>query len=541
MALPEAILQFISSDESLQKRIDLMRRFSVPFEVNIKFTQTINRLYDKEIELSELIPELKKTTNLSDDALKQIVLELAGYEFLPVSDYLGDVVGLIKSLGGDPEKYPATRITIREVTPVDVVSEVLHENTVNVPAHLDMRLRETLESFVRSVRTKDDTVHRLTRAEKIGGVGLSEDDAEKIVNTLAEKASDVKINFSGSAPSPVASPEARPPEAEAMPQAAPSPIPKTTAVAIAAVAAPLPAPRREINISETAIDFEKQLAAASVRVAGGAGVPVPKELNDRFMNIIVARLKEVRKAGETAEALKKPVAAGGMGFGDEAAQKTLDLLETELSRIKASASTALNNEKEAFTKRSGEETVKRESDRRAEDTNELDRLYGKLSGQRSAAPKITPQLSPLKAAASAMASAAPAVPPAPIAPPSAPQSKMRDVRGAARPRLMGPGEELKNMNLTVFRRLSADPAVACQKLNDRLLILEEQSYSERVDGVKAWQDSPLNKLYLSILNESFGGGGGVSAVIRGREGKGEETLTEAEVRAIMDFNRKLKS
>ena len=117
---------------------------------------------------------------------------------------------------------------------------------------------------------------------------------------------------------------------------------------------------------------------------------------------------------------------------------------------------------------------------------------------------------------------------------------MQDIRKAP-VRLTGPAEELRNINVQDFRRLSSDPLEACSKLNDRILLLEEQSYAERAEGVKAWQESPLYALYLSILNESFGGGGGISAVIRARETSNKETLTEAEVRAIMDLNRKLKS
>jgi len=50
-----------------------------------------------------------------------------------------------------------------------------------------------MESRVRNVRMDEETVTRLTRAEKIGGVELPHDEAEKLVEALVAKIASVKI------------------------------------------------------------------------------------------------------------------------------------------------------------------------------------------------------------------------------------------------------------------------------------------------------------------------------------------------------------
>jgi len=121
---------------------------------------------------------------------------------------------------------------------------------------------------------------------------------------------------------------------------------------------------------------------------------------------------------------------------------------------------------------------------------------------------------------------------------------MQDVRPIAPPpsaQLTGPVQELANLTLSDFRRMSADPAEACRKLSDKLDILEEHAYTQRIEGIKAWQGSDVYKLYLAVINAAFSGGKPVATAIADALSAGRETPTEREVRAIMELNRQLKA
>ena len=69
------------------------------------------------------------------------------------------------------------------------------------------------------------------------------------------------------------------------------------------------------------------------------------------------------------------------------------------------------------------------------------------------------------------------------------------------------------MTLVDFRRLSSDPVEACRKIIDKLDLLEEHSYAKRIEGVKAWQQSEVNKLYLQVIMAAFSGGKPIAAAI----------------------------
>ena len=179
--IPDAIRSFLMSKEVIEKRIAVLDENDISPSDSIKLGRLLNRLYQKEIGLSDFFFEIKILAKNDENAAKKIMMALLRDEFIVVSGYLDGVEAFISSLGGNPAEFTATRIVIRDVTPSDLVAEILHEHPVNVPAHLEHRLREILESRVRGVRKDDETVMRLTRAEKIGGAELPREEAEKIV------------------------------------------------------------------------------------------------------------------------------------------------------------------------------------------------------------------------------------------------------------------------------------------------------------------------------------------------------------------------
>ena len=90
-----------------------------------------------------------------------------------------------------------------------------------------------------------------------------------------------------------------------------------------------------------------------------------------------------------------------------------------------------------------------------------------------------------------------------------------------------------------FRRLSKEPREATLKIKDKIDLLEDQGFEVKTQGVKAWQDSEVNKLYLDTLRKSLEGKP-VTEVIAERELAGEPTLNKAEFDSVMELNRKLR-
>jgi hypothetical protein len=108
------------------------------------------------------------------------------------------------------------------------------------------------------------------------------------------------------------------------------------------------------------------------------------------------------------------------------------------------------------------------------------------------------------------------------------------------PKLTGPVDELKELNLEDFRRLGPDAEVRTKKIQDKVSFLEQDNYSQRLDGIKAWRQSPVNKLYLSMGQDSITQNQSINAIIKARMNEGSQVLSQEEFNAIMELNKNLR-
>lgn len=108
------------------------------------------------------------------------------------------------------------------------------------------------------------------------------------------------------------------------------------------------------------------------------------------------------------------------------------------------------------------------------------------------------------------------------------------------PKLVGPVEELREMTLVDFRRLAIEPETAADKIREKLRLLEKESITKKIDGVKAWQESEVNKIYKEISREVLEKGMPANQVISLRASANRTTMTAEEYRAVMELNQSLR-
>lgn len=116
--------------------------------------------------------------------------------------------------------------------------------------------------------------------------------------------------------------------------------------------------------------------------------------------------------------------------------------------------------------------------------------------------------------------------------------KMEDVKYV--PKALGPIEELEEMTLVDFRRLSQDPKEAAKKIEEKIKYLEDDRYARRIQGIRAWRKSPINTLYLNIGQESIIVGRGIENAIKAREKTEKDFLSLEEFNAIMELNKRIR-
>ena len=115
--------------------------------------------------------------------------------------------------------------------------------------------------------------------------------------------------------------------------------------------------------------------------------------------------------------------------------------------------------------------------------------------------------------------------------------QMQEVR--ARPRVVGPVEELGLITLEDFRRLAPVAPAAADKVREKVELLTDESLLKRSEGVAAWKSSPVHQLYLAVGRECMEKGGTVKQVILDWQARKRAVLTPEEFDAIADVNQKL--
>lgn len=116
--------------------------------------------------------------------------------------------------------------------------------------------------------------------------------------------------------------------------------------------------------------------------------------------------------------------------------------------------------------------------------------------------------------------------------------KMDDIRYEAK--ALSPVEELRYFTLVNFRRLDPDPTKAMEKITSKLELLGKENYSKKIEGINAWNESPLNRLYLAVCRRSLEEGMPLSAVLERELQKDKNFLRPDELSAIIHLNQTLK-
>lgn len=107
-------------------------------------------------------------------------------------------------------------------------------------------------------------------------------------------------------------------------------------------------------------------------------------------------------------------------------------------------------------------------------------------------------------------------------------------------KLVGPIDELKQLDLNMFRRLGSNPTSIVDKIKERINSLSSGSISEKDRVIKAWQSSPVYSLYVRLGRASLEDGLPVDTIIKQQTNAGQPSLTVEEFDAISDLNAKFR-
>lgn len=106
--------------------------------------------------------------------------------------------------------------------------------------------------------------------------------------------------------------------------------------------------------------------------------------------------------------------------------------------------------------------------------------------------------------------------------------------------LTGPVKELKDLTLENFRRLGETTEERIEKMVGKINLLEQDSFTKKAEGIKAWRQSETYQLYLNLGLESMTSGKEVQKIIEEYKTSGQKTLNFDEFSTISDLNKLLR-
>lgn len=299
----------------------------------------------------------------------------------------------------------------------------------------------------------------------------------------------------------------------------------------------------------------------------------------RLINILITRFSGVRDTIDTREILTRSSKIGGIGLESAQAEMLLKKIEEKSKKIGYAEPEVLENipfiAKASRISKPDTFPPPQKKIQKIEEQTQEDILkliqelpeYKILPTQRQKDVREEPrtgQPSPLHALNNAPATSLPSVAAAPakeqefqvpsqtvLSPQKSPAQvvteKALETRAEeetqsqrTKVKLSGPLDELAELDITELRRLSQDPYKAVKHIEQKLEILEKDSFAQKAQGIAVWRKSPLFKLYVEMGRESIMKKESIENVMESRKINKQPYLTAEECSAIMDVNRQIR-
>lgn len=117
--------------------------------------------------------------------------------------------------------------------------------------------------------------------------------------------------------------------------------------------------------------------------------------------------------------------------------------------------------------------------------------------------------------------------------------KMEDVK-VVHPHLVGPIEELAEMTLVDFRRLGSTVQDSVDKIREKIEISAKEFFNQKIVAINAWRKSQPNQFYVELGRQSLFKRLPVEDLISQYNLESKPTLTKEEFKLINQLNKKLR-
>ncbi|HLC99379.1 MAG TPA: hypothetical protein VJC11_00260, partial [Patescibacteria group bacterium] len=282
--------------------------------------------------------------------------------------------------------------------------------------------------------------------------------------------------------------------------------------------------------SSTPKEFTTAITKAADKVIASSLVRLPDDVSKkRLQSILMTRFRDIRDSLETKEMLARPSPLGGMGFDAVTIEKIMAFAETEFDVIHGNVQEQRGTSQEEL---------------RSTNPAEGEARHGRQEARESIG-----QVAPVEIQAVAKGDQKKTAPAGAINSQNirterpvvvdTNRPKIAEVKPSSR--LVGPLDEIEQMNLRDLRRFTQNPVGFIDRIKERMKLLEEESFEKRMSGLSAWRKSPLFQQYLEVIRTALERNVGIPEMIGSVNDPQSSFMNLSEWQTVNRLNRELRN
>lgn len=557
LTIPQ-VKRFLQDGDAYADLSAIAERYDVPRDREGELFDLTDAVLDGQLEVKDIPALLEEAFGLQGERAMAAAADVVGVRLLPLHIFVPGVKEQLQVWGADISSYPAREVGKESLTADQFAQRLADNLNLSFSDLLMKRLAFLLEQRVKGQKSDESLRTFFGRPLTIGGMGLSKDQIDALMNAVTELVHGVQIiseeeRIEMEKKQIVATDDHRIERGDTEKNS-------ITALEIPPsheVAAEVPvisSPERHVEVSVAQQSLTPGIAPSVRKIVETPMSDIPdaqskkkaekaKKMQDEALKTAFSEAVDIalEKAHASLEEVKMSSAVfadivGKMLRGIRDQYQTRDVLERDY-KVKGAALASIMKallEAEEVYRVATDALVKIEdmdvrlseesaTELEEQEARRVDAKFTELTKDTSKPMLATVELT--------VGSVVPAVG-------DGVQKKVTDV--IAGNRLMGPVEQLGTMTLADFRRLSTNPDEAVRKMEALLLSLQKTSYEERVRGVLAWRKSPLASLSIALMTESLNSGVAIAEIAARRRSQGKETLGPAEMQALSKWNERVR-
>jgi hypothetical protein len=281
---------------------------------------------------------------------------------------------------------------------------------------------------------------------------------------------------------------------------------------------------------------------------------------NRFISIIVSRLKEVRDDRQILDKMMRDRKVGGLNLNEQEARRVLELIQQEIKNRQPEIEQAKMEEPTLSTITSQEEQLVKQSmagsQSKLQEQNQLQPkaqfnkgdvdLKNKNEFEVPKEVKKEFDVAPIQPKISSVAEFKPTISTTKrpslesirLVKSKIEKQSMPIVSQSNKFEVVGPIDELQKIDLNTFRSLTNTAEQSAQKIKEKIKILGQDSLEQEARAIEAWYKSDIIKMYLSLGQESIKQKKPIETILA--EKSGEQNLTLEEFKVINNLNNELE-